>query len=80
MQDISVSRAKYQSMDNLKKEILKRGLKQSWLADKAGINRTALSSIVNGKSLPNLRTAQRIAKALEMTVDDLWPLEDADGD
>lgn len=60
----------------LKKLLDSRGTKQSWLAEKSGINANTLSMVVNGKALPNLRTAQKIARALGTTVDELWPLED----
>ena len=60
----------------LKQLLDSNGSKQTWLAEKAGINVNTLSKIVNGKAIPNLRTAQRIARALGKTVDDLWPLEE----
>jgi len=64
----------------LKKILEESGIKQSWLAEKANVTTSALSVVVNGKSLPNLRTAQKIARALNTTVDYLWPLEDEDVD
>jgi putative transcriptional regulator len=64
----------------LKTVLEESGIKQSWLAEKANVTTSALSVIVNGKSLPNLRTAQKIARALNTTVDYLWPLEDEDVD
>ncbi|WP_206922807.1 helix-turn-helix transcriptional regulator [Alicyclobacillus suci] len=60
----------------LKKYLDEKGIKQAWLCEKVGISNTALSLIVRGKSLPNLRTAQKIARALGTTVDELWPLEE----
>ncbi|WP_368780753.1 helix-turn-helix transcriptional regulator [Alicyclobacillus fastidiosus] len=55
----------------------KNGIKQNWLAEQAGVNVNTLNKIVNGKALPNLRTAQKIARALNTSIDDLWPLEDS---
>lgn len=57
----------------LKVVLVEMNVKQSSLAEKIGINPTTLNMIVNGKSVPNLLTAQKIAYALETTVDYLWP-------
>ncbi|PEO32917.1 helix-turn-helix transcriptional regulator [Bacillus wiedmannii] len=47
-------------------------IKQSALAKRAGITDQTLSMIVRGKSEPTLRVAMRIAKALNMRVEDIW--------
>jgi DNA-binding XRE family transcriptional regulator len=60
----------------LKQLIDENGIKQTWLAKKVGITPPALNLIANGKTLPTLRTAQKIAHILHTTVDELWPLED----
>lgn len=60
----------------LKQMIDDNGLKQSWVARRVGITAPALNLIAHGKTLPTLRTAQRIAHLLNTTVDVLWPLED----
>jgi putative transcriptional regulator len=57
-----------------------RGIKQKWLAGKAGMTAAALNLIVHGKTLPTLRTAQRIARILHSTVEELWPYSDEDAD
>lgn len=58
------------------KEILKkRGLKQNYIAEKAGVSDTALSSLVRGKSLPTLDVAYRIAKELDLNVMEIWIME-----
>lgn len=56
----------------LKKLLKQRGLKQEWLAKEARIGATALSRIVQGKASPSLRNALRIAKALGVSVEDIW--------
>ncbi len=56
----------------LKKIIEERGLKQGFIAKKAGISRGTLSLIVRGKSMPTLPVAIKIARVLEMTVEELW--------
>lgn len=59
----------------LKSAIVNTGMNQKEFADLVKINETHLSSIVNGKKPKLLEQAQRIARAVGMTVDDLWPLE-----
>ncbi|EPZ52623.1 helix-turn-helix transcriptional regulator [Alicyclobacillus acidoterrestris] len=59
----------------LKSFLEERGIKQKWLSEKAGITQGWLSKIVNG-SEPKVMDAQKIARALGTTVDELWPLEE----
>jgi DNA-binding XRE family transcriptional regulator len=56
----------------LKRILVERGLKQGFIAQKAGLTPGALSLIVRGKSLPTLPVAIRIARSLEETVESLW--------
>ncbi|MEA1855568.1 helix-turn-helix transcriptional regulator [Cytobacillus sp. OWB-43] len=56
----------------LKSKIKASGLKQSFIAENAKISKSALSLIVNGKSLPTLTAAIRIARVLDETVENLW--------
>ncbi|WDL98203.1 helix-turn-helix transcriptional regulator [Alicyclobacillus sp. ALC3] len=60
----------------LKQVLDDNGLKQTWVAKRVGVTAPALNLIVHGKTLPTLRTAQRIARLLRTSVDDLWPLEE----
>jgi DNA-binding XRE family transcriptional regulator len=60
----------------LKVLITQMGIKQNWLAKQAGVSPTALNTIVNGKSYPNVKTALKIAKALGVTVEYLWGEDD----
>ena len=48
------------------------GLSQGELARRAGINRSYLSMVENGKSSPTLDVAERLARAMEMNVSDLF--------
>ncbi|MHB9004743.1 MAG: helix-turn-helix transcriptional regulator [Coriobacteriia bacterium] len=59
--------------NELRKLLMDRGIKQTWLADRAGITDTALSEIVTGKRTPTLPVAKRIARVLKMRVEDIWP-------
>lgn len=56
----------------LKRVINERGIKQSFIAEKAGISPGTLSKIVRGESIPTLPVAIKIARVLETTVEDLW--------
>ncbi len=60
----------------LKQVLDENGLKQTWVAKRVGVTAPALNLIAHGKTLPTLRTAQRIARLLRTSVDDLWPLEE----
>lgn len=50
----------------------KRGLNQTQLSDMAGINRSHLSQIENGAAAPRLDTIDDIAKALGITLEQLF--------
>ncbi|MED1094000.1 helix-turn-helix transcriptional regulator [Bacillus paramycoides] len=56
----------------LKEILAERMIKQSALAKRAGITDQTLSMIVRGKSEPTLRVAMRIAKTLDLKVEDIW--------
>lgn len=60
----------------LKQVIDQNGLKQTWIAKQVGVTAPALNLIAHGKTLPTLRTAQKIARLLNTSVEQLWPLED----
>lgn len=51
----------------------RKGMSQEELADKAGISRTTLSYLESGKTIvTKTDTLQKIAKALEMSVSDVF--------
>ena len=52
----------------IKRERLKKSLKQYELAEKASISNTYLSDIEVGRTSPSLKTLNNIAKALEIDV------------
>jgi putative transcriptional regulator len=62
--------------NRLKEIIDERGIKQTWLRERAGMSHSAFNRIVNGLSLPTLEAALRIAKALDLHVEDIWALEE----
>jgi DNA-binding XRE family transcriptional regulator len=55
----------------LRKMIDVRGIPQNELAEQAGISPLTLSRYVNGRTTPNLYIADRIAKALDCSLDEL---------
>lgn len=56
----------------LKELITDKGIKQKFIAEKAGISPGTLSFIIRGKTLPTLSVAYKIAEVLEMRVEDIW--------
>ena len=49
-----------------------KGVSLRWLAGKGGRGTSTLCDVERGKSIPNVRLAIRIAKALGTTVENLW--------
>lgn len=60
------------NMTLIEKKIQDKGLKKQWIAKKVGIAPYTLSRIVKGESVPELRTAIKLARLLETTVEELW--------
>jgi putative transcriptional regulator len=56
----------------LKVIFAERGLKQGHIAKKIGVSQTTLSLIMNNKTVPTLPVAMRIAKELDMRIEDIW--------
>lgn len=57
---------------NLRNARLKKGMMQSELAEKAGIRQQSISMYESGKMVPSVKTATKIAKALDKTVEELF--------
>lgn len=49
-----------------------KGVSLRWLARKVGCGTSTLCDIEKGRSVPNVRLAIRIARALGTTVEELW--------
>jgi DNA-binding XRE family transcriptional regulator len=65
------------AVKNRLKEILEeRGIKQTWLAEKAGIDRSTLNFVISNKKSTNLETGMRIARALDLKVEDIFEIVD----
>lgn len=55
----------------------KRGFTQVQVADKAQLSERSYQRYETGERLPNVQVAQMIAKALNTTVEELFPLSNA---
>ena len=53
------------------------GLSQMQLAEKVGVNQTAISQWERGVSMPTLPKALALASALNCKIEDLYPLSKA---
>lgn len=60
---------------NIKERRIELGLSQGALAEKAGVTVMSICRYENGKRIPPLDIAVKIAKALGCTVDDLLAKE-----
>ncbi len=60
-------------MERIRQLRRERGLSQAKLAVKAGMDPATLNRLERGKGNPNLQTLERVAKALDVEVADLFP-------
>lgn len=64
-------------MKNRIKQLRKAaGLRQEDLADKVGVSRQTIIAVENDKYDPTLELAMKLARQLEMSVEELFLLED----
>jgi transcriptional regulator with XRE-family HTH domain len=59
----------------LKRLLIGEGRKQSWLAERTGIDRATVSRIAQGLP-PSEPQAQALAEALGREISELWPVAD----
>lgn len=64
--------------EQLNKELQVRGLRQADLVRATGISEVTISRYVNGKRVPTMSNAQKIAEALGVSVDYLFKTEPQD--
>jgi plasmid maintenance system antidote protein VapI len=62
----------YMDKTPLKKLLESRGSSVTWLSKQTGISYANLTLVVNGKRVPSLENALRIAKVLDTSVESLW--------
>jgi len=54
-------------------EILEtKGIKQSWLVEKTGLNKGTISNVVNSKGEPSISVCLKIARVLNLKVEDIF--------
>lgn len=58
--------------ENIKRIRLEKGWKQSDLAEKSNISRVAIGNYERGDRMPNIEILNKIAEALNVTLDDLY--------
>ena len=66
--------------NNIKEILESRGIKQKWLAEKSGVNEKTLSNCISERHDISLINAMKIAKVLDMTVDELFTLTTEEND
>jgi putative transcriptional regulator len=49
-----------------------RGMKQNFVCEKTGLAKTSMSGIVNNKTIPTLPVAFKIAKVLDLKIEEIW--------
>ncbi len=60
-------------MNNIKKIIKEKGLKQTYICKELDINESVLSLIINGKRKPNQDRLKALARILNVSIKDLYP-------
>ena len=64
-----------QITENLKREIEYSGKKKSEIAKEVGISAPTLSQYLSGRAQPTLATLTRLCKVLEISADDILPIQ-----
>lgn len=64
---------------DLKRAIIKSGFKQGFIAQRAGIEETRLSKAIYGHRMLSRSDKQRLAQALDLKVEDLFPQKEKCG-
>lgn len=63
-------------MSNDEKEIIQsKGMKTTYVIEKVGLSTSSFYEIMNGKAVPSLMNARKIADVLEISLDELFPEE-----
>ena len=60
-------------MNNIKKIIKEKGLKQTYICKELDINESVLSLIINGKRKPNQDRLKALARILNVSIKALYP-------
>lgn len=65
-------------MNNIKTLAGKKGVKISEIIRLTGLSKSYVYDVINGKSVPTISVAQKIAKALGVTMTDVFPDDSGD--
>ncbi|ABW18832.1 helix-turn-helix transcriptional regulator [Alkaliphilus oremlandii] len=61
-------------MENKIKHFIKRkGLKTSFILSSTGVSKSYFYDVMKGKTIPSLVNARKIAKVMEVPLDELFP-------
>ena len=61
------------AIKNRLKEILdSKGIKQTWVAQQAGIDKSTIGNIIKNRYNTNIEVAIKIAQSLNLKVEDIW--------
>ncbi|ENZ31877.1 MULTISPECIES: helix-turn-helix transcriptional regulator [Clostridium] len=61
--------------NKIKEFITKKGLKVMFVIEKVGLSTSSFYEIMNGKAVPSLKNARKIAEVLNVSLDELFPEE-----
>lgn len=56
----------------IKAELMRRGVRQTHIADRLGVTPSAVGQVIHGRR-PSPRIREAVAAALGLTVEELWP-------
>ncbi len=59
----------------LARVMFEQGIKETELSDLSKVSRGTISAVKNGHRSPNTETLRKIAKALDVTVSDIWEVK-----
>ncbi len=62
--------------NKIKETIQKKGMKTTYVIEKVGLSTSSFYEIMNGKAVPSLMNARKIAEVLEVPLDKLFPEDD----
>lgn len=62
-------------MSKLLEILEQKGIKQTYLAWKLGVSNGAVSNWCTDRAIPRTETAIKIAKILDVSIDDIWGKE-----
>jgi putative transcriptional regulator len=65
-------------MNNIKTLARKKGVKISEIIRLTGLSKSYVYDVINGKSIPTISVAQRIAKALGVSMAEVFPDDPGD--